>query len=83
MNLLGSDTLAMTQQESQNSSDSELDCSALMNGSDSDNVRKKPVVRLTGLSQKPPAVIPNFINAQGVQSLVNKSINQSISCPGA
>ena len=38
MNLPGSDTLAMAQQESQNSSpDSELDSSTIVNGSNSDN----------------------------------------------
>ena len=60
-NLLDSQTLAMSQQESQNSSsDSDLDCSAIVNETDSDDA-SNPSVPLTGLNPKLPPVLLNKI----------------------
>ena len=56
-NLLGNSSF--TQQSSDSSSDSELDCSVVVDGSDSDDVSTQ-CVPLTAYSQKLQALLPQF-----------------------
>ena len=74
MNLLSSNTLAMAQQELQNSSsDGELDCSATINRSDNDNASTSghSFNRLEPETSSHPT---QNSDSNGVQALVNQHI---------
>ena len=74
MNLLGSNTLAMSQQDSQNSSSgSDLDCSGLMYRSDSGDA-STPVHSFNRLESETSTSDTHENNSQDLQALVNQQI---------
>ena len=78
-NLLGSQTLAMAQQASQNSSsDSDLDCSALVNETDSDDA-STPVRSFNRFEPEASTSSTQQNNSQDVQALVNHQILSQLS----
>ena len=78
-NLLGSNTLAMSQQDSQNSSSgSDLDYSGLMYGSDSGDA-STPVRSFNRLEPKAFTSNTHENNSQDLQALVNQQILSQLS----
>ena len=78
-NLLDSHTLAMSQQESQNSSsDSDLDCSAIVNETDSDDA-SNPVRAFNRFEPEASTSSAQQNNVQDVQALVNHQILSQLS----
>ena len=80
-NLLGSQILTMAQQESQNSSsDSELDCSALVNETDSDDA-SNPVRSFNRFEPEASTSSAQQNNSQDVQAIQNRKDIHTIAIP--